>query len=116
MTWIWLSVVVVLVGAELDAKMERQTAVDTARGRPNPLGARGAVVADTVGEAGPDGAGRPSCRAIAAHRKQEKEPPAWLAGASASSWVRFGKSAPLKAVSERCGRSLNAAAGSCGGA
>ena len=53
MTWIWLSVVVVLVGAELDAKMERQTAVDTARGRPNPLGARGAVVADTVGEAEP---------------------------------------------------------------
>jgi membrane protein len=40
--------VVVLVGAEL----ERQTAVDTTRGRPKPLGARGAVVADTVGEAG----------------------------------------------------------------
>jgi membrane protein len=51
MTWIWLSVVVVLVGAELDAEMERQTAVDTTRGRPKPLGARGAVVADTVGEA-----------------------------------------------------------------
>ncbi len=51
MTWIWLSVVVVLVGAEPDAEMERQTAVDTTRGRPKPLGARGAVVADTVGEA-----------------------------------------------------------------
>ena len=51
MTWIWLSVVVVLVGAELHAEMERQTAVDTTRGRPNPLGARGAVVADSVGEA-----------------------------------------------------------------
>lgn len=51
MVWIWLSVVVVLVGAELNAEMERQTAVDTTRGRPRPLGARGAVVADTVGEA-----------------------------------------------------------------
>jgi membrane protein len=51
MTWIWLSVVVVLVGAELNAEMERQTAVDTTRGRAKPLGARGAVVADTVGEA-----------------------------------------------------------------
>ena len=51
MTWIWMSVVVVLVGAELNAEMERQTAVDTTRGRPRPLGARGAVVADTVGEA-----------------------------------------------------------------
>ena len=36
----------------LDAEMERQTAVDTTRGRPKPLGARRAVVADTVGEAG----------------------------------------------------------------
>ena len=42
MTWIWLSVVVVLVGAELDAEMERQTAVDTTRGRPQAArGARG---------------------------------------------------------------------------
>jgi membrane protein len=44
-------VVVVLVGAELDAEMERQTAVDTTQGPAKPLGARGAVVADTVGEA-----------------------------------------------------------------
>jgi membrane protein len=41
----------VLVGAELNAEMERQTAVDTTRGRAKPLGARGAVVADTIGEA-----------------------------------------------------------------
>ncbi|WP_333779758.1 YihY/virulence factor BrkB family protein, partial [Falsiroseomonas oryzae] len=50
-SWIWLSVVVVLVGAELNAEMEHQTATDTTEGRPKPLGARGAVVADTVGEA-----------------------------------------------------------------
>ena len=50
MTWIWISAVIVLVGAELNAEMEHQTAVDTTQGRPKPLGARGAVVADTVGE------------------------------------------------------------------
>jgi membrane protein len=51
MSWIWISAVIVLVGAELNAEMEHQTAVDTTEGRPKPLGARGAVVADTVGEA-----------------------------------------------------------------
>jgi membrane protein len=47
----WLSAVVVPIGAELNAETEHQTARDTAGGRPKPLGARGAVVADTVGEA-----------------------------------------------------------------
>ncbi|HEV7268744.1 MAG TPA: YihY/virulence factor BrkB family protein [Falsiroseomonas sp.] len=51
MTWIWISAVIVLIGAELNAEMEHQTAADTTHGRPKPLGARGAVVADTVGEA-----------------------------------------------------------------
>ncbi len=50
-TWIWLSAVVVLIGAELNAETEHQTARDTTGGRPKPLGVRGAVVADTVGEA-----------------------------------------------------------------
>jgi membrane protein len=49
MTWIWISVVVVLVGAKLDAEMERQTARETTTGRPRPLGRRGAKMADTVG-------------------------------------------------------------------
>jgi membrane protein len=43
--------VVVLVGAELNAEMELQTAVDSTAGRPRPLGGRGAIVADTLGEA-----------------------------------------------------------------
>jgi membrane protein len=50
-TWIWLSVIVVLIGAELNAETEHQTARDTTEGRPQPLGTRGAVVADTIGEA-----------------------------------------------------------------
>jgi membrane protein len=49
MTWIWLSAIVVLIGAEINAEMEHQTARDTTEGRPRPMGARGARMADTVG-------------------------------------------------------------------
>jgi hypothetical protein len=42
------SFVVILLGAELDAKMEYQSARDTTTGVPRPLGQRGAQVADTV--------------------------------------------------------------------
>ena len=48
MTWIWLSATVVLVGAELDAEMEHQTARDTTVGPERPMGTRGARMADTV--------------------------------------------------------------------
>jgi membrane protein len=51
MMWMWLSVIVVLVGAELNSEIEHQTARDTTTGKPLPLGARGATMADTVGEA-----------------------------------------------------------------
>jgi membrane protein len=51
MMWIWLSVTVILIGAELNAEIEHQTARDTTEGHPKPLGARGAVMADTVGAA-----------------------------------------------------------------
>jgi membrane protein len=51
MVWIWLSVVVILIGAELNAEMEHQTARDTTEGVEKPLGMRGAVVADRVGPA-----------------------------------------------------------------
>lgn len=49
MTWIWLSVVIALLGAEVNAEMERQTARDSTTGRPKPLGSRRAFAADTVG-------------------------------------------------------------------
>ena len=48
MTWIWLSTTVVLLGAELNAEMEHQTARDTTVGGDKPLGARQARMADTV--------------------------------------------------------------------
>jgi membrane protein len=51
MIWMWMSAIIVLCGAELNSEIEHQTAVDTTVGRPKPLGARGAVMADTVGAA-----------------------------------------------------------------
>ena len=51
MTWIWISIIVVLVGAKIDAEMEHETARETTAGEPRPLGMRGARMADTVGPA-----------------------------------------------------------------
>lgn len=51
MTWTWLSCIVVLFGAELNAELEHQTARDTTHTPERPLGERGAEMADTVGEA-----------------------------------------------------------------
>jgi membrane protein len=48
--WLFLSAFVVLLGAELDAEIERQTARDTTTGPARPLGQRDAEVADTLGE------------------------------------------------------------------
>jgi membrane protein len=51
MMWMWLSTIVVLVGAELNSEIEHQTARDSTVGSEKPLGTRGAVMADTVGAA-----------------------------------------------------------------
>jgi membrane protein len=47
--WIWFSVQIILMGAEVNAEIEHQTAIDTTTGAPRPLGERGALVADTIG-------------------------------------------------------------------
>jgi membrane protein len=49
MVWIWLSIIVILIGAELNAEMEHQSVRDTTTGAPKPMGSRGATMADTVG-------------------------------------------------------------------
>ncbi|MDP8920567.1 MAG: YihY/virulence factor BrkB family protein [Pseudomonadota bacterium] len=49
MVWIWLSVVIVLLGADLNAEMEHQTARDSTNGPAKPLGSRGANMADHIG-------------------------------------------------------------------
>jgi membrane protein len=50
LVWIWLSVAILIVGAELNAELEHQTAKDTTTGKPRVMGMRGAYVADTLGE------------------------------------------------------------------
>ncbi|MFC5068433.1 YihY/virulence factor BrkB family protein [Flaviflagellibacter deserti] len=53
MTWIWISTAIVLTGAEISAETEHQTVTDSTTGAPRPIGQRGAIMADTIGE-GPD--------------------------------------------------------------
>ena len=48
MTWIWISTTIVLLGAEINAEMEHQTASDTTAGPRKELGTRGATMADDV--------------------------------------------------------------------
>jgi membrane protein len=54
MTWLWISAIVILLGAEIDAEMEHQTARDTTTGSPKPPGVRGARMADAVDAARKD--------------------------------------------------------------
>jgi membrane protein len=49
MVWVWFSIMAVLVGAELNAEIEHQTAIDSTTGPERPMGERGAAMADTVG-------------------------------------------------------------------
>jgi len=51
LTWIWLSATIVLVGGELNAEMEHQTARDTTTGPERSPGGRGATKADAVAPA-----------------------------------------------------------------
>jgi membrane protein len=51
MVWTWISMTIVLLGGELNAEIEHQTARDSTTGAPRPLGTRGARMADTVGPA-----------------------------------------------------------------
>jgi membrane protein len=46
--WLFLSAYAVLIGAEVNSEMERQTTVDSTVGPDRPVGMRGAVMADSV--------------------------------------------------------------------
>jgi membrane protein len=51
MMWLWLTAIAVLLGGQLNAEIEHQTARDSTVGEDRPLGWRGAAMADTVGKA-----------------------------------------------------------------
>lgn len=53
--WFYISSIIVVLGAETNAEMERQTAEDTTIRQDAPLGQRGAYAADTVGPTANEG-------------------------------------------------------------
>ena len=48
--WLWITSYAILLGAEINAEAEQQTAADTTKGPEEPLGERGAVKADSLPE------------------------------------------------------------------
>jgi membrane protein len=52
--WLWLTMYAILLGAEINAESEQQTAADTTKGQAEPLGERGAVKADSIPSGDPE--------------------------------------------------------------
>lgn len=50
--WLYLSAIIVIVGAEINSELERQTGADTTVGPDEPMGTRDAIVADSVAVGG----------------------------------------------------------------
>ena len=50
LTWLWLVMIVLIMGGEINSEMEHQTARDTTTGAPRPMGQRNAVMADRLGK------------------------------------------------------------------
>ncbi len=53
MMWTWVSMIILVMGAEFDAEVEHQTLRDSTTGPERPMGERGATMADTRGESRP---------------------------------------------------------------
>lgn len=50
LTWMWISLTIIIGGAEINSEVEHQTAKDSTTGEPEVMGRRGAFMADTVGK------------------------------------------------------------------
>lgn len=95
--WMWLSVTAVIVGAELNAEAEKQTARDSTVGRDDPRGARRATAADAL-EAGNQGSSPAGPAQGGLHMPSGGGEPDW-AGQSAE-W-RAGYEAAVKRMRDR---------------
>lgn len=83
--WMWISTAIVVVGAELDAETEHQTARDSTIGEDRPMGHRDAAMADSMGKSAAEGGeptDDPSARSpdwqagyAAAQGQQQQAPP-----------------------------------------
>jgi len=60
MMWTWISVTIVILGAELNSEMEHQTARDSTTGPAKAMGSRGASMADTLGQTSEDARSKPT--------------------------------------------------------
>ncbi len=105
LTWVWICVTAVILGAELNAETEHQTARDSTVAPVAPLGQRGAQMADTVGSSTDGGS---EADAAGAERSRE-----WSAGYAAvrSRYDRRSSALPL-AVSVPTALALDALRGS----
>ena len=74
--WLYVVAFVVLLGAELNAEIEHQTARDTTSGAARPIGARGATMADTVADGPDDVSDEPDTSDVAAS-PSHLAPSAW---------------------------------------
>ncbi|MBP2547611.1 membrane protein [Neorhizobium galegae] len=48
--WVWISSIIIILGAEINAELEHQTKRDSTTGPEQPMGRRGAYMADTLGK------------------------------------------------------------------
>lgn len=69
LTWIWISVTLVIIGAQLNSEIEHQTAQDSTTGPELPLGERGAYMADSVGRVWP-----PDRRRLEMEKRKRRDP------------------------------------------
>jgi membrane protein len=72
MMWLFVAAYSVLLGAQLNAETERQTRRDSTEGAEQPIGARGAHAADTVGPTAEERDGRPDAGRGGARRKEDR--------------------------------------------